>query len=368
MNRGRFDYIDTLRAVAAISIVLFHMRSITIGGPLPIPSWLQSFVVHVCGAGVPLFFVISAFLLSMLMPTYEGSARPVMAFYIKRLCRIAPLFYFVIVLWSLRWLYYGAALPSPEDILLNVTFVFNLVPHAADSLAFAGWTIGVEMLFYLIFPALYRLLPNLNAKITALIFSIPLADLVATMIAHSGMDPVVLDRYRLLTFFHHLPLFFMGMAAFDVYELLRKRSDAPQIGLVLIATSTVIFAAIIAGQTTLIGPQYWQGSACALALLAFSVLSIPGVNKATAFLGRISYSIYLLHGLIIRTMGDVFHPLYGIGLPDFVSFALACAFAMAVIIPISWLTFVLVEEPGNALGRRMVRMLGKREAPRQVAV
>jgi peptidoglycan/LPS O-acetylase OafA/YrhL len=88
---------------------------------------------------------------------------------------------------------------------------------------------------------------------------------------------------------------------------------------------------------------------------------MPGVNGATAFLGRVSYSIYLLHGLVIVMMGGVFRSIYAFGLPDSLSFLLACALALTVIVPVSWITYSLIEEPGNAIARKIVKRLGRRE-------
>jgi peptidoglycan/LPS O-acetylase OafA/YrhL len=96
----RLNYIDSLRALAAIGVVIFHLRVIAHQGPLSTPDWSQGFIYWVLGSGVPLFFVISAFLMCMLAEGYEKSPRPVLSFYTKRFFRIAPLFYLVILLWS----------------------------------------------------------------------------------------------------------------------------------------------------------------------------------------------------------------------------------------------------------------------------
>jgi peptidoglycan/LPS O-acetylase OafA/YrhL len=365
LNQKRYDHIDSLRAFAAIGVVLFHMRSMTPGGPLPIPAWLRSFIESVGGAGVPLFFVLSAFLLSMLMPSYYRYARPVSSFYAKRFWRIAPLFYAVTAAWIIRRLYLGQPFPDLPRFLANITFTFNFFPEYANAIAFAGWTIGVEMLFYLCFPLLWKRLSSTQSKIAALLLSLPVADIAGSIIQNAfPLDSAVRAEYLLLVFFRHLPLFLMGMVAYDAYEYLRHRDDARKLGLLLFAAAIVIFTMVIQNRIAFFVTWYWQGIGSAFLIVAYCLREMPGVNRYTAFLGRISYSIYLLHGLVIVSMGTIFHQFYQPGITTVVSFALACLLALSVIVPTSWLTYALIEEPGNSIGRSIAMRLGRGSVPK----
>jgi peptidoglycan/LPS O-acetylase OafA/YrhL len=367
LNQKRYDHIDSLRAFAAIGVVLFHMRSITPGGPLSIPGWLRSFIDAIGGAGVPLFFVLSAFLLSMLMPSYYRYARPVSAFYAKRFWRIAPLFYAVTAAWIIRGAYLGQPFPDVPRLLANITFTFNIFPQYAGTIAFAGWTIGVEMLFYLCFPLLWTRLGSPQSKIAALLLSFPAASVAGSIVQNAiPLENSVRATYQLLIFFRHLPLFLMGMVAHDAYEFLRRRDDARELGLVLFAAATVVFTMIIQNRIAFFAIWYWQGFGAALFLVAYCLRELPGVNRYTAFLGRISYSIYLLHGLVIVSMGTIFHQFYQSGIPMAVSFGLACLLALLVIVPISWLTYMVVEEPGNSVGRSIATRLGRGPVPKDI--
>jgi peptidoglycan/LPS O-acetylase OafA/YrhL len=356
MEKNRLDYIDSLRAAAAIGIVIFHLRVIAHGAPLPAPDWSQGFIYWVLGSGVQLFFVISAFLLSMLASSYDKKSRPVLSFYIKRFFRIAPLFYFAIIVWS-----FEVRIPLTTQLALNVTFLLNLFSSSQQSVIFAGWTIGVEMMFYLIFPYLHRMIPSLPAKLLALMAALlasivmPVAIEWAGIVAEDGRS-----EYHMLSIVRHLPTFIMGMIAFDAVIMLRGSKHARLVSTSLVGTAAIIFSLLIQGWTALLEPLYYQSLACAFLLVAVASTSFPGVNAVTAFLGRISYSIYLFHGLIIIKMGTLFSLIYETGYPAAVCFGLAILFALSAIIPVSAATYYLVEQPGNRLGRKLLARLDRR--------
>src|SRR5262249_5031973 len=88
--------------------------------------------------------------------------------------------------------------------------------------------------------------------------------------------------------------------------------------------------------------------------------------RGLRFLGDISYSVYLLHFLVLCTVIKAFTSLQqasGIRLSIYVlAFALTCV-TCAVTILLSWLTYVYVEEPGIEFGKRVLRFV---EQPRGV--
>src|SRR5262249_21715176 len=75
------------------------------------------------------------------------------SYLIKRVFRIAPLFWFMMLAyWFLWWWPEYSQERFVEILLLNATFAFNFVPGMHQSVIGAGWSVGVEMPFYLIFP------------------------------------------------------------------------------------------------------------------------------------------------------------------------------------------------------------------------
>ncbi len=342
VDQRRLDYIDTLRGFAAVAVIVFHLRVIASGAPLMTPQWLVGVTNHIFDAGVPLFFALSGFLLTMLAPSYGKHRHPTASFYLKRLFRIAPLFYATILL-TYWW---ASVMPPMGKLLANITFTFNFIPSEADSVVFAGWTIGVEMLFYLVFPAIYSRLPGLILKIAAVIASLVLATLSDSVIISSGIDP----RYALLSFAHSLPLFLMGMVVFDVSVRLKAHPRSREIAILLLAGAALSFDLILTQSIFLMPEWYWMGLACGCIILAFALRPIPVVHPLTAFVGRVSYSMYLLHGFVIGRMGHAFLAPYKWGLPPVLAFAASSLIALLVIVPVAWVAFELIEVPGNRFG------------------
>ena len=76
----------------------------------------------------------------------------VAAFYIRRFFRIGPLFYFMILAYVVRGHTIYSVSYSPVHVIENALYLFNFVPDRQSGIVWASWTIGVEMIFYLIFP------------------------------------------------------------------------------------------------------------------------------------------------------------------------------------------------------------------------
>jgi peptidoglycan/LPS O-acetylase OafA/YrhL len=69
--------------------------------------------------------------------------------------RIAPLFYAVLPIWlCVMWFKYHQA-PNLTAIVANFTFLFGFIPGLHESIAWAGWSIGVEMIFYALLPLIF---------------------------------------------------------------------------------------------------------------------------------------------------------------------------------------------------------------------
>ena len=157
----QLDSIESLRGIAALMILLCHLALIV---KLPLPQSL-GFVATRFGLGVPLFYTLSGFVLAYGYADRLSDRTAIYSFYIRRLFRIMPLFYLMTALWIVvNWIVWNKTF-SASTLLLNLTFLFGLVPGEHESIVWAGWSIGVEMLFYLIFPILSACLPNVRSAL-----------------------------------------------------------------------------------------------------------------------------------------------------------------------------------------------------------
>ena len=70
-------------------------------------------------------------------------------------CASPPLFHVMLTAWILYYSHLGSPLPDFKTLFLNVSFLFGLFPKTQISHVPAGWSIGIEMLFYLLFPVIW---------------------------------------------------------------------------------------------------------------------------------------------------------------------------------------------------------------------
>ena len=149
--------IDGLRAIAVVSIILYHAQIVVFGR-----NWFEGGFI-----GVDIFFVISGYLITriILSELRTKGSFSVLNFYERRARRILPLLFLVIaasfpVAWA--WLLPKDLIEYSNSILASVFFgsnfffYFNTTEYGADSALLKPflhtWSLGVEEQFYLIFP------------------------------------------------------------------------------------------------------------------------------------------------------------------------------------------------------------------------
>ena len=162
VNSPKLSYraeIDGLRAIAVVSVILYHAQMVLFGR-----DWFEGGFV-----GVDIFFVISGYLITriILSELQSKGSFSFLNFYERRARRILPMV-FVVIFVSLPYAW-QKLLPSDfveyaESILAslffgsNFFFYFSTTEYGADSALFKPflhmWSLGVEEQFYLVFPIL----------------------------------------------------------------------------------------------------------------------------------------------------------------------------------------------------------------------
>jgi peptidoglycan/LPS O-acetylase OafA/YrhL len=146
-SNARLHGLDTLRALAILLVMTFHLQDVLPQRLLPIASvgWI----------GVDLFFVLSGFLIgSQLLKPYLAGSRPRLGeFYRRRAYRILPaylcvlLLYFAVPVWK--------EAPGLSSAWQFCTFTWNLYMDFPGHRAFSHvWSLCVEEHFYLVLPVL----------------------------------------------------------------------------------------------------------------------------------------------------------------------------------------------------------------------
>ncbi|WP_242566153.1 acyltransferase family protein [Phenylobacterium aquaticum] len=358
VSREHLGGIESLRAYAALLVIVFHV--IWLAGFDP-PHALEALKWH-AGRGVPLFFAVSGFSLAY---GYDGrlAGGGLRDFYLRRLFRIAPLYYFACAVEIVRHLSLAWALTHPGQILLAGAFLFNLAPAHVEGIALASWSIGVEMLFYLIFPFVLALARSLTSAVVLVIASVAAA---LAMVALNGG----LSNYVAHSLAFNLPFFAAGIVAYRLYQARPTLAFRPLLLLTVVSVAGLVWAAgPLAGllNSPAINTVYQSLWSIPIALACLTLASRPDEalsNPATRWLGKVSFSLYLAHPHVIATLksAHVYDALKaargGVGM----QFLLASAVTVAATALVAWPLHAWIEVPGQALGRGLVRRLNRAPA------
>jgi peptidoglycan/LPS O-acetylase OafA/YrhL len=110
---------------------------------------------------------------------------------------------------------------------------------------------------------------------------------------------------------------------------------------------------------------YWQGVVFGCIFLGAALAPWRLiVNVFTAFLGKVSYSIYLIHTTAIYFMSPVYQWIYAKTTSLSLAFIACLAVTLIVVLPLSYLAYRLIEQPGISLGKMFVSKYNARHVAR----
>lgn len=353
----RLESIDALRGMAALYILLYHLALIPNPG-LPIPRWASSFVLT-GGTGVTIFFIVSAFCLCLSMQKRRQEPRVTMHFYLRRFFRIAPLFYFWILLTLIRDKFWFGVTHSWTDVLLNVFFCFNVVPGKHEGFVWASWILSVEVIFYLLFPFIYQFVNDLWKSLGFFFLTLIVAAVYSGII---GLLPIPESQragFLHMSFLHQLPIFAFGMLAFYVYERFIQGKVRPRSwAFALVVAAVAGYIALLDGRVNFaLESYYWQGVIYCVLLLGLVIYPFGlFVNRGSRFYGEISYSVYLNHPTLIAALVPVYRIIYSLNLPTTLQYSACLLLTLILLTIISFCTVRLIERPGARLGSWLINL------------
>ncbi|GJH31834.1 acyltransferase family protein [Paraburkholderia hospita] len=386
MDQGRVAALDAGRALAIVGVVAVHLSF-----QFPNLPHAVTLVARMGQYGVQLFFVISAITIFMTLEIDHErctDARHVtLRFYIKRFFRIAPLYYAAIAVYGL--ISYGAmrsgyerawilGTHGPVDILLNVLFLHALSPTAINNVVPGGWSIGVEMLFYMIAPLLF--FAAMNRVRLMLATAVLLALSIATL--HVGDCHGALDCRVSNNSFGYFwppvqgPCFIVGMWAWYGFRShLLGTSAVSMRATWLYLVLAVMFAIATAALGVWLARSHAFApifAACgAVAFLLFACSQSDAVRswarsrvarvvrQCAAALGRESYGIYLWHFICVYVTFHFFAETFRQSDKD-VSLALYAVTVMVALMAsygLSRLSDRLIQGRATRLSRKLLKQV-----------
>ena len=338
--------LDSLRGVAILAVIAYHV------GMRFVPGGVVGAAAGLGYTGVQLFFIVSAISMCHVWDQRRGERAPVRSFIIRRLCRIAPPFWFGIVFYMLwRQCGFPADAPiGPLDIALTATFLHGFVPSAINLVVPGGWSIAVEVGFYVLFPMLVPRLRDARSRLVLAVACYVVCTAITSAIRLAAGPSVELFLYYcLLT---QLPVFIVGMA---IYRIAVKGEPPPRALTAFVGVAWFAIALASHWKHAWLGRFGLWAEVALLALLA-SVVIGRFEARLLAFAGRFSYSAYLFHFAVL----DVLtlwtpEPLRHGLLPFAVALVLTCM-GTAVI---AWLSSKTLEAWSIACGRALVRRVNE---------
>jgi len=362
-----------LRFIAASMIVVFHSRGL----------FGISYVWDSLGQGVSFFFVLSGFILTYVYPSLSG-AREVGRFLTARVARIWPAHVtaFLLLLWLLPS---GSRTLDVSHPMLaavaNVLMVHSWLPYPGYFFSYnaPSWSISTECFFYLFFPLLvWRWSRNWQWKLAfaagVLVGTIVLCNFLALPTAAPPFPPkITASALIYINPIGRLFEFVLGMCValywsrHQTAKLSKLTASLAELGCIALIVLGLFLLRNAAATRPLLGTagsEYMLHSGCGILFAIFICLMAWGrgfVSRILSYavpvlLGEISYSIYLIHQVLLRYYSAI--QLQG-KLPNWVTYAIFWCTLLAG----SWLIWLLIEKPS----RRAIVHWWDRNAERRAA-
>ncbi|MBV6451451.1 MAG: hypothetical protein MHPDNHAH_02189 [Anaerolineales bacterium] len=324
-NRVYFPNLNGLRFVAALLVIIHHIEQIKYIYNLP-NDFSSTFIQIIGELGVILFFVLSGFLITYLLLEEEQRTNTIAIknFYIRRILRIWPLYFFIVFL-ALAILPNIPLFVLPEydkatiyedlstKILLYVFFLPNLVSPLLGVVPYASltWSIGTEEQFYLLWPPILKFFKKYRM---ALMFAIVIGYLLFARALFSSRTDFIPFKYELNAFWQSFNIPSMAIGGFFAL-LLHSKHKALKFFLnnylfyfALAFTCIMLYRGVYFPHITVNDMPFpylykefysiWFG----IIILNFAANKnnfISLEQKPIRYLGKISYGLYMYHPIAI---------------------------------------------------------------------
>lgn len=302
-KRDHLPSLDGLRAVAILLVLWFHLPR------EGLPEWLNRVAAALDPGyfGVDLFFVLSGFLVTRILLFNKASKidRSLVRFYFRRTLRIFPIYYLVLVV---------CATLDQENIpgsffvyLNNYVYIFDDGPGYLRH----TWSLAVEEHFYLFFPLLVYFLPTRVGAWTSFVL-IPAGALASVSIFRDVAD----DPKKIVDFVYmatnvRVTSLCLGAGLAYVEPWMRnswKRSICIAALAVLTSASCLLLLPRSSGLyfelRTLFASGVCWGTLLGVASADWGKLRFnPFHSQVLAYIGSISYGLYLYHQPLFELFG-----------------------------------------------------------------
>lgn len=280
--------------------------------------WKNPIIFNLGGLGVFFFFVLSGFLITYLLLTEKETTKTISIkeFYLRRICRIWPLYYLIFILGffilphfpqlHIPYLendfnrYYKNQFWSYLLIFPNLGYAMHgPVPHIGHL-----WTIGIEEQFYLLWPILLKASKKILRLLLLLITGLVIFKALVLFLSFTYSDSSFIVGLK--SFMAMLKIECMAIGGIGAYILFYKQNSVLNI---IYTFWCHVLAWVSIPLLIYFTPEKLQNGNHILYSISFLIiiLNVAGnkksfiklENKIMYTLGSISYGIYMYHLMII---------------------------------------------------------------------
>lgn len=346
-----YPALDHMRAVAAFMVFARHFTHSIDGYPVPFDAGTVPLLspLDEGHTGVALFMTLSGYLFAKIL---AGRRIHFGLFLMNRMSRLLPLLVLVLGIVGVQAVLAGVR-PADYAWMLLTGFIRPVWPHG-------GWSVAVELHFYLLLPLLLWLSASWRSALPLLV----LAAAALRIVLWWEMGEIQSLAYWTLV--GRIDQFVLGMAAYHGRSAIAGRAGRAG----ALAAEFLVLAYLFDSASGFYGmPSYPSPSAAWIfiptveglvygALIAWYDTHMGGrpggrVSAFVGLLGSWSYSIYLLHFFVVFQMAAFVHE----RIMDISDIRLALPWALVgfvLMMPAGYLSFRLVEAPFLRLRRRYV--------------
>ena len=287
----RIEQLTFTRFLAAIAIVVFHFgRESQL-----FSNKFVSFIFDNANIGVSYFFVLSGFVMII---AYGNKTVSFFNYIKNRFARIYPVYILAILLLVVNQSFSSL---NKSDLFLNVTMLQSWFSGKAQTINYPGWSLSVELFFYLCFPFLLKYIYS-NKSLKSITILILGFWILSQLLFHGFIyDVISIPYYDIYDVnYHpvfHLNEFLIGNLA-GLYFIKRNNIGLNKNYLTPIVILFFVFLALLKFK---FGINFHNGF---LAIVFVPIIYLMSCSndiitrlfskKPFIFLGEVSYSIYIL--------------------------------------------------------------------------